>query len=261
MINMNMFRKNFKVAKKVLKDPLFVETALLSQAEVAKKTSRTEIINYLLTLTKGEHYLEIGVRNPSDNFEKIICKNKFSVDPGLEFKSNPVDFKLTSDDFFDQLENGKLEKLNASIQFDVIFIDGLHLSNQVEKDILNSIRHITDDGFIVLHDCNPPSEFHQRENFDFKNSPAGSFWNGTTWKAFYKYRHQQNLYSACFDTDWGVGVISKKKFPLFNFLPEKVKNEFYEYGMLEQNRKEFLNLQIFSIWEKEMNSIKHKEKL
>ena len=69
-------------------------------------------------------YLEIGVRNPDDNFNRIKAEDKYSVDPGVEFKVNPVDFKLTSDQFFAQLLNG--EVLNQNILFDVIFIDGLH---------------------------------------------------------------------------------------------------------------------------------------
>src|SRR5690606_17824114 len=98
---------------------------------------------------------------------------------------------------------------------------------QVDEDIKNSLLYLKDDGFIVLHDCNPPSEFHQRESYEFYNSPAGGFWNGTTWKAFYKYRHQENLYSICFDTDWGVGVISKKAMPLFNSINNPIENHYF----------------------------------
>ena len=71
------------------------------------------------------------------------------------------------------MENNELEDLSRDVKFDLIFIDGLHLANQVQKDIENSLKFIKDEGFIVLHDCNPPSEYHQREDYSYVNSPAG----------------------------------------------------------------------------------------
>jgi hypothetical protein len=213
----------------------------LSALEVEKKPLRSEVINFLLsTRSEDSTYLEIGVRNPNDNFNKINASKKFSVDPGVEFKENPVDFKLTSDDFFSQLKEGTI--LDAARKFDVIFIDGLHLADQVEKDILNSLDFIKDDGFIVMHDCNPPSEWHARERYGYDLSPARNFWNGTTWKAFVKARKRTDLFSCCVDSDWGIGVISKK----VNLGQANIcSNEFYEYDVLAQNRIETLNLVSF----------------
>jgi hypothetical protein len=252
MISLKKIIKEFqlinKIGKKIIKDPYFIKTKEISLKELSKNPSRTTIINFLLQLTSSENYLEIGVRNPNDNFSHINCTNKYSVDPGLEFKKNPVDFKLTSDEFFEKLEGNKLQQFKKDIKFDVIFIDGLHTSGQVEKDIQNSLKYIKDSGFIILHDCNPPTEFHQRENYLFRNSPAGGFWNGTTWKAFYKYRHLKGLYSVCFDTDWGVGVISKSEYPQLNRIQDSIANEYFEYSLLDENRKEYLNLQLFEEW-------------
>jgi hypothetical protein len=163
-----------------------------------------------------------------------------------------VDFKLTSDDFFKQKNENFLANVSKDLKFDAIFIDGLHISSQVERDIKNSLNQIKDNGFIILHDCNPPSEYHQREIYEFKNSSAGPFWNGTTWKAFYKYRHNKDLYSICFDTDWGVAVLSKQKIEGFNHIIDGMKNEFYEFDLLNKNRKVDLNLQIFELWKKEL---------
>jgi hypothetical protein len=237
----------YRLGKMVYLDDHFKRTAQLSALENLKQPRRTSVINYLISLIDGQHYLEIGVRDPRKNFDRIQCPHKLSVDPGIEFKDNPVDYKMTSDLFFKNLKNNALD-LSPNIKFDVIFIDGLHISNQVERDILNSISFLNDDGFIVLHDCNPPTEFHQREQHDFMNSPARSFWNGTTWKAFYKFRHRHDLFSICFDTDWGVGVISKKKYPLFNTIGGKVQNEFYEFAVLNEFRTNHLNLCFFEQW-------------
>lgn len=240
-------RNTYRLGKRVSSDDYFKKTAELSTLEFLKQPRRSTIINYLATMIDAQNYLEIGVRDPRKNFNRIQCKNKFSVDPGIEFEDNPVDFKMTSDTFFKKLKNDELE-IKSNIKFDVIFIDGLHISDQAEKDILNSLDFITDNGFVILHDCNPPSEFHQREQYNFMLSPAKSFWNGTTWKAFYKARHQSGLYSICFDTDWGVGVISKKQYPDFNTINNKVQNEFYEFSMLNEFRNEHLNLYSFEKW-------------
>ena len=248
----NKIRRIVGLGKTISKDPYFSNGKLKSKAELGKTPSRTTIINQLMNYTSKETYLEIGVRNPNSNFNKVECKNKYSVDPGIEFKTNPVDFKVTSDDFFAALDANQLDAIDNSIRFDIIFIDGLHTSYQTEKDIENSLRYIKNNGFIVLHDCNPPTEYHQRENYSFKNSPAGIFWNGTTWKAFYKFRHKEELYSICFDSDWGVGVISKSKRPLFNNIITDIANPYFEFEVLANNRTEHLNLVKFDSWQLEV---------
>lgn len=241
--------KKYRIGNSIFKDKFFIDAKSISEVEKNKKPTRTDIINFIIGLTAAENYLEIGVRNPDNNFNKIKSLFKYSVDPGVEYASNPVDFKMTSDTFFSQLNNNTLDKINRDIKFDLIFIDGLHIANQVERDIKNSLKYIKENGFIVLHDCNPPTEFHQRESYDFQKSPAGILWNGTTWKAFYKFRCNKEIYSICFDSDWGVGVISKRQIISFNNL-EEFANNFFEFKELEKNKKEHLNLQSFEEWKK-----------
>jgi hypothetical protein len=224
-----------------LSDPYHIEAKKLNEMESDKSPFRYDVINFLIaSLNRETNYLEIGVRNPDDNFNKIIASKKYSVDPGLEFEENPVDFVLTSDEFFDQLRSGSL--LNPEYRFDVVFIDGLHTAEQVDRDIKNALDFIKDDGFIVLHDCNPPTEFHAREAHGYRISPAMSAWNGTTWKGFLKWRQNPIVFSCTLDTDWGVGVISKTK----NIgKSTELKNEFYEFSVLNDNRKDLLNLIAF----------------
>ncbi len=146
----------------------------LSKLELLKSPSRTVIINYLLSKASGKTtYLEIGVRNPNDNYNHIIADYKYSVDPGIEYKGNPVDFRMISDKFFGLLSNDKI--LSSEIKFDLIFIDGSHVAERVDKDITNSMKYIKDDGFIVLHDCNPPTEWHARDSYSFCSSPAKGY--------------------------------------------------------------------------------------
>ena len=82
----------------------------ISELELQKKPIRTDVINYLLSLTtdKETRYLEVGVRNPEHNYNFIKSSHKISVDPGIEFKENPVDYKLTSDEFFEKCREGKV---------------------------------------------------------------------------------------------------------------------------------------------------------
>jgi len=204
----------------------------------SNNTSRTEVINFIINNMFNDClYLEIGVRNPDDNFNLIASNKKISVDPGIEYKSNPVDFKMTSDVFFKSIEDGKI--LTKDVMFDVIFIDGLHLAEQVERDINNALNFLSPNGFIILHDCNPPTEFHASENYSFKLSPSQGYWNGTTWKAFAKARKRNDIYSCCVNTDWGLGIISKS-IKLKD--PSKNNNNFYEYNVLDNNRSEVLGL-------------------
>ena len=215
-----------------------IESLAKTNCEINKNVSRTDIINYLFTLfNRQTYYLEIGVRNPNDNFNHIKANKKYSVDPGIEFKENPVDFKMTSDMFFYNLSLNKL--LPSDIKFDIIFIDGLHLAEQVNRDIINSLEYLNDDGFIILHDCNPPTEWHARETFEYTKSPAEGHWNGTTWKAFLKWRMEKSLFSCCINTDWGVGILSKKINIGVNI---PTSNTFFEFNVLDQNRGEYLNL-------------------
>ena len=254
------FRKIYKIiknSKKIFNDPNHLRKYELGNLyhnnpfhkegekknieEITKEPKRYDIINFLLKLSVDKtKYLEIGVRFPEHNFNKVMADEKYSVDPGFENKNNSADYKFTSDEFFKKLNNKEI--LNSAIKFDVIFIDGLHLAEQVEKDILNALTYIKPNGFIVLHDCNPPTALHASELYQYRLSPSLGNWNGTTWKAFYKYRSNKELYSCCVDTDWGIGIISKTI-----KVGEKTntKNPFFEYNILNATRKDSLGLVSF----------------
>jgi len=253
-----LLKKQFKAfniydfGNHVLKDKYMVDGLKSSEFENQKATNRTEIINKLIEyLNRPIIYLEIGVRNPNSNFNFIQAEKKYGVDPGLEFEQNPVNYKMTSDEFFKRLEKGEIkESIN---EFDIIFIDGLHLAEQVDRDISNALSVIKDDGFIVLHDCNPPTQWHAREEYVFHYSPARRSWNGTTWKAFVKYRSNTSLNSCCIDSDYGVGILSKNQ-----WIGEAISNQnaFFEYSVLEKNRKSHLNLISYEEFLNMLNKLK-----
>ena len=185
--------------------------------------SRTSIINHLINKYLLSSYLEIGVRD-GRNFHKINAKYKTGVDPQPTQNINGL-YKMTSDEFF---------KKNINF-FDIIFIDGLHLEHQVDKDIEGCLQVLKKNGFIIMHDCNPPTEFHQRENYEIN----GKFppWNGTVWKSFAKLRiNNSDLDLCCVNCDWGVGIIRKK--PSINFN----KSGNLDFNFLNKYRTKLLNL-------------------
>lgn len=190
--------------------------------------NRTSIINHLITKYKVKKYLEIGIRDGS-NFNQIKLKNKYGVDPepSSDCKGDTI-FLMTSDEYFDYIKESK-------IKFDLIFIDGLHLEEQVTKDIQNSLRHLNKNGFIIMHDCNPPTRFHQRETY----LSGGKYleWNGTTWRSYAKLRMQvPNLKMHVVNTDWGVGVIQKGNQECYNNISD------LKYRHLQDDREKLLNL-------------------
>lgn len=197
--------------------------------------NRYDIINNLIQKYDYKTYLEIGVRNPDECFNLINCKTKHSVDPGYENDENQVDYPYTSDNFFRLLENKELN-LSTTHKWDIIFIDGLHISNQVEKDIFNSLNHLSENGVIVLHDCNPPNLWMAREDYIIDGIAHG--WNGTVWKSIYKLRATRpDLFVCTVDTDYGIGIVKRGKQECCDF-----NNSFYEYKEFEKNKKEHLNL-------------------
>lgn len=172
--------------------------------------TRTDIINYLFAYILGykKSYLEIGLSVPEYNYYNVFSANKESVDPYEDaslvyegdYKQNIINnvltYRMTSDEFFSQ--NTK--------KYDVIFIDGLHIADQVRKDIINAYNSLNPGGYIVIHDCLPPSEECQKETDYEYLIENGIGWNGSVWKAI------PNLYKAgltyyVIDIDEGCGII------------------------------------------------------
>jgi hypothetical protein len=174
----------------------------LQEEEVVKninsRIKRYDIINYLIEKYKLVNYLEIGVFQ-GENIRKVKALHKDGVDPGIEgYVAPEVNYPITSDAFFE------LIKEHDDIKYDIIFIDGLHHSTQVTKDINNALRHLIDGGFLLMHDCNPVS-------YDAQKIPRETIaWNGDTWKSFVNFKeYNPNVKCCVIDTDFGVGVIQK----------------------------------------------------
>jgi len=154
-----------------------------------EKPLRMELINRIIALNGYTRYLEIGCHNDVC-FNLIQVAHKVGVDP-----ASGGTLRMTSDDFFAQNKES----------FDIIFIDGLHVYEQVRKDILNAVGVLNDNGTIVVHDCLPTSCLAQ---YTF---PVIDAWNGDVWKALVEARTLPNIDSATCLIDHGVGVIKKRK--------------------------------------------------
>lgn len=189
---------------------------------------RKDVINILIDRYKLDNYLEIGV-NDGRTMESIKAKHKLGVDPDChtyqvicEGKGDM--FCGTSDEFFEQLD--------INVKYDIIFIDGLHVAEQVFRDITNSIKHLSDNGIIVLHDCSPPN----------KNTigPVNNYgiWNGNVYIGYIEAVKTYNLEYYTVSTDYGCGVI----FPRNVDLNQERKYINHDWDYFEKNRKDLLNL-------------------
>lgn len=176
-------------------------------------THHSELINHLIQLRGLKSYLEIGTFNRAHNFNRIIAAEKHCVDPDPNAKA---DFVMTSDDFF---LNFPLPKV------DLVFIDGLHHADQVRKDFENALASLNDNGFIVLHDCNPHSEkitHVPRDNGE---------WCGDVYKFACSLSEYPGINFVTVDFDYGCAVVWKE-----NSYPEPVGEITWERFQAEKQK-------------------------
>jgi len=167
------------------------------------------IIKSLLKLyqEKDLTYLEIGVsKNEVFNCIPLNMSKKIGVDPIMGGNK-----KMTSDHFFQ-----KNEKF-----FNVIFIDGLHIYEQCQKDVLNSIKFLKPNGIILIHDMIPKNSFEEHVPFKQRNS------TGDVWKIAVELANSKNLDFVIANIDHGVGIVKPKNNFEYKKMPE-LKNYRFE---------------------------------
>lgn len=173
--------------------------------------TRIDVINFIVAWYDKQDYLEIGCRN-DDCFKEVKAKNKTGVDP-----ERGGTHRMTSDAFFDTCDKC----------FDIIFIDGDHHHLQVSRDLDNAIAHLRAGGFIVMHDCLPPSATYEKTDLC-----------GTAWRVFAKSRERFGLQGVTGDFDYGVGVIRRA----LNMSPVVINKSLDEltYEDFEAHREEWM---------------------
>ena len=181
---------------------------------------RWDIINQLVSKNGYTRYLEIGVQDANSNYNKIQVEYKQAVDP---MPRNLVHFRGTSDEYFAQLPPENM--------FDIIFIDGLHHSDQVLRDIDNSLSHLSEGGTIVVHDCLPEN---QQQQLRFDN---GGAWTGDVWKAIVEFKTKRSdLKIRVIDHDWGCGIITR------SINETLVQADVIDWNLFESRRDEVLSV-------------------
>ena len=150
---------------------------------------RWDLIEYLIKKNNYSDYLEIGC-DQDQLFSKVKIKNKTGVDP-----SSGGNVRKTSDDFFKDNKD----------KFDIVFIDGLHIYDQVKRDILNSVDCLKENGIILVHDC-MPDNMSKQAVLRYR-----MIWNGDVWKAIVDLRQKEDLEIFTCAIDQGIGVIKKNK--------------------------------------------------
>lgn len=194
-----------------------------------ESVNKWKLINYLISENNFKNYLEIGLNNPNNNFNHIICENKESCDPYLNcidlvsevVNGNVGNFNNVNDNISEYIETEielpdfikecltyhmtsdvMFESIPEDKKWDIILIDGLHEYSQVGRDIINSIKHLNRGGYILLHDCIPftkESQIYPRKKF-------GDVWNGNVWKVVPQLQYKGIDYNIV-NTDYGVCVL------------------------------------------------------
>jgi hypothetical protein len=114
---------------------------------------RARRVNFLLALSRGSRYLEIGVWG-GETLEVVRAREKLGVDPNplFDLEALPKGVKVftgTSREFFGQY---------SGPSFDVVFVDGLHESSTAYLDVTESFNLLAPGGWLLLDDVCPPSE-------------------------------------------------------------------------------------------------------
>ena len=202
-------------------DPFYGDMRHYEFAQGRARASRIAIVNHMIRVNGYRSYLEIGVRKRSSMFEEIHADQRVSVDPD---PAAEADYPVPSDDYFASHDH----------RFDIVFIDGNHTGDQVERDLENALSRLNAGGVILLHDMNPPTRFHGRAIYEVDG--AYPSWNGTSWKGYAALRRKRaDLTMRVVDTDWGVGIVhpgSQEPYP----------GPCDSYDDLARDRKRILNL-------------------
>lgn len=142
------------------------------------------IIDEILKLENRKNCLEIGCFDSGTSY--TFCElfdNVYTIDLtrhdlwAEQEKIHPNWHNMVANSHDENTINN-IKDLN--IKFDVIFIDGDHSADGVEKDFLNYKQFLADDGIIFFHDI-IDSNFHHR-----LNCTVDIFWN--KYKENYKYK-------------------------------------------------------------------------
>jgi len=233
------------------------------EAHVDQVMDRTLLLLYFKKRYGYQSYLEIGCRG-DHNFSRMPFADKVGVDP-----IEGGNIRATSDQYFAALvtQENTLQAAAAAAgtaaaaaaaaalpalrappaaaatpprrRFDLVFIDGLHESSQVIRDVQNALLFLNPNGTILLHDCKPIFEVEG----SFPYVPGTCFWNGNVWKAIALLRTLPDIDVCVGDFDWGLGIVRRR--PNSNPLIGISSLEQIDWRLYEARQAELLNIKDF----------------
>ena len=157
---------------------------------------RWELLNWFVARFGYQTYLEIGIDNPGRCFDLVKCRLRVGVDPRIGqtvVADGREHYRQTSDEFFAREDR----------KFGLVFVDGLHLADQVVRDVDGALAHLAPNGTIVVHDCAPGSLAEA-----LPERRAGLPWYGTVWHGWMRLRAARwNLHMRVLMVDRGCGII------------------------------------------------------
>ncbi|MEO8720661.1 MAG: class I SAM-dependent methyltransferase [Ginsengibacter sp.] len=213
--------------------------------------NREKVILTLMKEKRLPNYLEIGVFN-GHIFFKVKSKFKVSVDPDFQFDklriigktfSNPFNlynkyFEKTSDDFF----NENAPQLFTDNKINLSLIDGMHEYGFALRDAENTLNYLSDNGVIVLHDCNPKTKAASVSFEEWEARNKSGTWNGDVWRTLLhlrSFRDDINVFTL--DCDHGLGIITKGKSENnLNYSLDEILQ--FNYEDFNANRAKWINL-------------------
>lgn len=148
--------------------------------------NRAAAVNLIISKYPDPFYLEIGC-GYNTLFDSVPGIHKVGVD----IKRGGT-LRMSSDDFFNQNKES----------FDIIFIDGLHEYDQIRKDVVNALKCVHPNGWILLHDMLP-------RNWTEQHVPCISIdgWTGDVWKVAFELAQTDGIEFKILKIDHGVGVV------------------------------------------------------
>lgn len=179
--------------------------------------NKSEIINRLIKENNFDSYLELGFQD-GENFNLIDCENKMSVDVNGKADFNDGDLA-----FFEQNKN----------TFDCVFIDSLHECKHVRKVISESLKCLSENGVIILHDTIPHSKEMQEVPRNTKE------WTGDVWRAVVGFiESYPDVNVVTYRADYGLTVI----YPKGKKIRKHFENIEMTYEEFKANEIELLNI-------------------
>ncbi|GGJ31517.1 class I SAM-dependent methyltransferase [Neoroseomonas lacus] len=150
-----------------------------------QQTHSSRRVNALAQRIGARHYLEIGV-STGRTFRTVEMAERVGVDPRFLFDTDAVAnaatrlHAMTSDRFFAEAA--------GTAPFDIVFIDGLHVFEQVVRDLTNTLAWTGWRSAILIDDTIPNDVFSalpsQRDALRLRKESGGksNAWHGDVFK-------------------------------------------------------------------------------